>query len=101
MLFVLYCLDHPGKKDIRSATRGAHLEYIEVSGDLVRAAGPLIADDGETMVGSLFVVEAANKAKAELWNRNDPYMKAGLFQHVEVRQWKWLIGAPASLAAKS
>lgn len=98
MLYVLYCLDDPAKNDIRMATRGAHLDHIASSGDLVRVAGPLLADDGVTMVGSLIVLEAPDRATAERWARSDPYAKAGLFKSVDIRPWKWSIGVPAPLA---
>ena len=100
MLYVLYCIDDPAKRDVRLATRGSHLDYIAVSGDLVRGAGPLLADDGVTMIGSLFLLNAKDKATVEAWAREDPYAKAGLFTRVEIHPWKWLIGAPIDLAPK-
>jgi hypothetical protein len=37
-----------------------------------------LADDGETMIGLLFLVEAADKAKVIASNANDPFAKVGL-----------------------
>lgn len=100
MLFALYCLDHPNKEDLRLATRAAHQDYIAASGAMVKTAGPLIAEDGETMVGSLFILEARDRAEAERWLRNDPYVKAGLFARVELKEFRWIFGAPASVSMK-
>lgn len=97
MLFTLYCVDRADSLDLRLATRLQHLDYVAASGAMIRAAGPLLADDGETMIGSLIVLEAANRAEAESWVRNDPYSKAGLFERVDVRAWRWSVGAPKAL----
>lgn len=98
MLFVISCLDDPSKPDLRMATRGAHLDYVAASGELVRAAGPYIADDGVHMIGSLIVLEAPDRPTAEAWSQNDPYVKVGLFKSVTITAWKWTIRPPADLA---
>jgi hypothetical protein len=94
MLFACYCLDDPDKLDVRLATRVAHLDYIAASAGMVKSGGPLLKDDGETMIGSLLIVEAKDRAEAERWIRNDPYNKAGLFTRVELNAFKWSFGAP-------
>jgi uncharacterized protein YciI len=55
-------------------------------------AGPLLADDGETMIGSLFVIEAEDAAAVERFRAADPYVRAGLFDRVEVHPFRWLLG---------
>jgi len=42
------------------------------------------------------VLEAADLAAARAFAAADPYAKAGLFASVEVRPWRWLIGAPGA-----
>lgn len=95
MYFALYCIDNPNKGDVRQATRAAHLDYVADSGEMVSVAGPLLADDGKTMIGSLIILNVADRTTAESWAHHDPYALAGLFARVELRPWKWLIGAPA------
>jgi uncharacterized protein len=41
-------------------------------------------DDGETMTGSLIVVEAGNREAAERFNANDPYRRAGVWEKVTI-----------------
>jgi hypothetical protein len=94
MLFACFCLDAPNKLDTRLATRSEHLEYIAASGAMVKTAGPLVKDDGVTMIGTLCILEAKDRAEAERWLRNDPYSKAGLFEKVELKAFKWNFGAP-------
>lgn len=91
MLFVLYCLDRPDSADLRLANREAHLAYVRASGTRVRMGGPLLAADGETMIGSLIVLEAEDLDAAETWSAGDPYRKAGLFERVSVHPFRWLI----------
>jgi uncharacterized protein YciI len=96
MLFAIINLDKPASLDLRMATREAHLAYVGAAGAAVRIAGPLFADDGTTMAGSLLVLEFSSLQEAREWAANDPYAKAGLFASSTVRPWKWTMadGAP-------
>ena len=94
MLFAITCIDKPDHMDVRLSNRAAHIEYLKAKADMVRFAGPFTSDDGETMIGSMLVVEAADRAGAEDLAAGDPYARAGLFQSADIRAWKWLIGNP-------
>jgi len=89
MLIALIARDKPGALQIRKDTRADHLAYIEATG-VVAQAGPLIVA-GE-MAGSLVILDVADMAAAEDWAANDPYAKAGLFDTVELIEWKKVIG---------
>jgi uncharacterized protein YciI len=95
MFFVVSCIDHPDKEELRLATRSQHQDYIAASGGMVKAGGPYLDDKGETMIGTLIVLDVADRAAAEAWLRQDPYSKAGLFEQVEIRLWRWVVGVPA------
>lgn len=88
MLYMFYCVDKDGAAEVRTGNRAAHLAYLESHGDRLFAAGPLLSDDGAAMVGSLLVVDCADRAAAEDFAANDPYAKAGLFQSVTIRPWR-------------
>ncbi|MEE4298233.1 MAG: YciI family protein [Pseudomonadales bacterium] len=92
MLYALYCRDAAASAEVRRANREAHLAYARES-DCIRMAGPLLADDGETMIGSLFVIEAEDLEAVERFRAADPYVKAGLFDRVEVHPFRWLLGS--------
>ena len=47
--------------------------------------------DGE-MRGSLLVIEADSMDAARDWAAQDPYGLAGLFDSVEITEWKKVIG---------
>lgn len=89
MRFALTCIDKPGALDLRLANRAAHLDYIKETG-VVEMAGPFL--EGEAMVGSLVILEVEDLAAAQAWAAVDPYAKAGLFERVEIRAWKKVIG---------
>ena len=56
-------------------------------------AGPMLADDEQTMVGSIIVLEADDRTAAESFARNDPYRLAELFADVEIRPFKQVLPA--------
>ncbi|PXB68003.1 hypothetical protein C0046_41155, partial [Pseudomonas aeruginosa] len=39
-------------------------------------------------------VEAASLDEVQAFLADDPYVRAGLFQRVEIRPWNWSLGAP-------
>ena len=94
MLFVLICTDKPNSTAIRMDARPRHLAYIEAHRSRVPIAGPFTSEDGQSMTGSLIVLDADSLEAARAFSADDPYVQAGLFSSVEIRPWKWTIGAP-------
>jgi hypothetical protein len=91
MLFALICTDKPNGLAIRKASRPEHLAYLESLGDTLVFAGPFTEEDGQTMNGSLIVVEAPSLGAAREIADDDPFAKAGLFAAVDIRPWLWTI----------
>ncbi len=86
MLFVIHALDRPGSAELRDASIDAHRAYLAAP-DLpveIVMAGPLVADDGETMIGSLFLVEAPDRGAVEAFHRGDPFHQAGLWEDAKI-----------------
>jgi uncharacterized protein YciI len=90
MLYALVCTDRPGRLEVRKANREAHLAYLVETG-VVTQAGPLLDPAGE-MAGSLVVIDVDTQDAAEAWAASDPYAKAGLFERVEIKAWRKVIG---------
>ena len=90
MLVALIARDKPGHLQTRMDNRPAHVDYLKASGDAVVQAGPLIVEGD--MAGSLIVLEVADMGAAQAWAANDPYARAGLFESVELIEWKKVIG---------
>ena len=94
MQFVMICEDKADSLALRMSTRDAHLAYVGEHRDMIKVAGPIIGDDGESMAGSVFVLEADSKAEIEALNANDPYTKAGLFANVTIKAFRQVIPPP-------
>ena len=93
MLFCVICMDKPNSLPLRQATRPAHIEYVSQSPNTVKLGGPLMDEDGTSMIGTMLIIEAENRADAEAFVANDPYNLAGLFETVTVRPFKQAIPA--------
>jgi uncharacterized protein len=98
-LFAISCTDKPGSLPLRMATREAH--FADVNGGAteakLRLGGPYLDENGN-MAGSLMIVEAPGRAEVEEFSRNDPYVRAGLFQTIEIRPYRITFGSPLEQA---
>ena len=90
MLYAIICLDKPGALEVRKANRDDHLAHIKGAEGAIVQAGPFLDADGE-MCGSLLIYEG-ELAAAQAWAAADPYAAAGLFQSVDIRPWKKVVG---------
>ena len=86
MLFVVTAIDKENSLPLRLATRDAHFAYARET-NVIKIGGPFL-NAKEEMAGSLIIFEAESLEAARRWHANDPYVKAGLFAHSEVRPWK-------------
>jgi uncharacterized protein YciI len=89
MLIALIARDKAGALQTRLDNRADHVEYLKSTG-VVSQAGPFLDDAGE-MIGSLVILDVEDMAAAQDWATNDPYAKAGLFEHVDLIPWKKVI----------
>jgi uncharacterized protein YciI len=87
-MFVVHCKDKPGAQQIRLDNRAAHLEFLNANIARVVMAGPVQTDDRTGMVGSVLVLDFAERAELEFFLAQDPYAKAGLFESVTVLPYK-------------
>lgn len=85
MLFTIYCIDKPGMEQKRAEVMPAHVEYLGTDPIKLVISGPLESDDGEHIVGSLYLVEAEDRAEVEAFQANDPLVAADIWETVEVR----------------
>jgi uncharacterized protein YciI len=97
MLFVVHAID---KKDILP-TRAKfyrdhriHLDQSDRHGTDVITAGTLVADDGETPVGSIFVVDAETRQAVDAFVRSDPYHVNGVWGNVQIHGYNKKRGTP-------
>ena len=97
MLFVIHATDRPGGMATRAKFYRAHRIHLDQSDrydvDVV-TAGTLLADDGETPVGSVFVIDAKDRAAAEAFTRSDPYHVNGVWERVQIHGYNKKRGTP-------
>ena len=92
-LFLLLCTDKPGNRDLRAATRDAHLAYLAGNADQVKLGGPWLEEANGAALGSMLVIEAADLDAAHAFAAADPYAQAGLFDGVDIKPWRRVVGA--------
>ncbi len=92
--FAIHCIDKPDSGELRAANRPAHLAHIQMLGDAVLVAGPLLRPDGRAM-GSLLIIEFDDREAAIDFATADPYHQAGLFESRSVTNWHRVIPAVA------
>lgn len=93
--FILTCIDKKGGLEARMAAREAHLAYVRKQPEIVKLGGPLLDDLGQ-MIGSMLILETADRAGAEAFADNDPYWLSGVFESVDIQAFKITVGALAS-----
>lgn len=91
MLYALICEDKPDSQPLRLRTRDEHLSYVGTHADMVTLAGPLLSDDGEQMLGSMFIVDAAGRDEVQAFHDADPYTRAGLWARVTLRRFRQVV----------
>ncbi|MFO1374575.1 MAG: YciI family protein [Agitococcus sp.] len=95
MWYAIIAEDKPDSLSQRLAARPDHvarLKQLQAEGRLF-VAGPHPAIDSEDpaeagFTGSLIIAEFASLTEAQAWAANDPYIAAGVYQHVTVKPFK-------------
>lgn len=88
MLTMWLCFDKPNSFDLRMKTRPEHLGWIETAITKFKFAGPILSDDGQTLLGSVIIAEFDSLEQSRALQKEDPYQKAGLFERVVVQPTK-------------
>ena len=92
MLYALHMIDKPGVLDKRMAVLPAHQEYLRNAPIEVVMSGPLLAQDGESIVGSLYLVEAADRADIDAFLDRDPLANAGVWDRIDINRFHRRVG---------
>ena len=85
MHYVIHCLDHAGHVQKRLDHYDAHKAYLSNPPVKIVISGPLLDDDEETMIGSMFLVEADSLDEVQAFHTNDPFYAAGIWEKVSIR----------------
>ncbi|MBG4982860.1 YciI family protein [Pseudomonas aeruginosa] len=99
--FAVFATDRPQLESLRRLIRPAHRTHLRDPAPhrvVVRLGGPTLDPGDGRMNGILLVVEAASLDEVEAFLADDPYVRAGLFERIEIRPWSWSLGAPEALS---
>jgi hypothetical protein len=88
MLYAIYCTGKPDHLQTRLDNRPARVDYLKRFAAQHVCTGPLLSEDGQGMVGSLLVMEFADRKAAEEFAAGDPYARAGLFRSVAITPFR-------------
>lgn len=77
----------------RAPYREAHLAYARA----LHAAGHMLLGGAfaDPVDGVLIVYRAASRAQVEAWLADDPYVLAGLWPTITIREWTVVVGEVA------
>lgn len=99
MLFVVHALDKQNIMPVRAKHYRAHRIHLDEAGSYhvdVVTAGTLLADDGEIPAGSVFVIDAKDRAAADAFVRSDPYYVHGVWERVDLHAYNKKRGTPSA-----
>lgn len=97
MLFVVHATDKEGALPTRAKYYRAHRIHLDQSEEYnvdVVTAGTLVADDDETPVGSIFVIDAKDRPAVDAFTCSDPYHVNGVWGRVEIHRYNKKRGTP-------
>lgn len=88
MPYLVETWDKPGSIELRQRVRPEHIAFLEGNVKRVLAAGAKLSDDGETMLGSFYIVDVETRAEAEAFVAEDPFTRHGLPGRIEITRWR-------------
>lgn len=97
MLFVVIRHDKPNSVGLRHATRPRHLEYLEKVTRCIVYGGPLLDDAGQ-QIGSILVIDVADRQAAEHFASTDPFVDAGLFETTHILPFRHVFSDGARIS---
>ena len=92
MLYALHMIDKPGVLEKRMSVLPAHQEYLRNAPIEVVMSGPLLAQDGESIVGSLYLVEVEDRADIDAFLDRDPLANAGVWERIDINRFHRRVG---------
>ena len=88
MLFSIMMYDEPDSAALRDRYRAEHLDYLTAFDDQTLFAGPFTTDDESADLGSLRLIDFADRAAAEKHVADEPYVIGGIQKRWEIHRWR-------------
>jgi len=96
MLYAVQCTDAEGVDSIRNQYLAPHKEYLVSQAHILVVGGALVAEGTQEPMGSLYIVNVANREAAEAFSKGDPFTRVGVFGTVTITAMRKSHWNPAS-----
>ena len=103
-LFVIIGHDVANSSAQRLITRAEHIERLQALSreDRLVIAGPTPIEHGKSdMSGSLIIAEFDSIEAAQAWANDEPYLRDGVYSHVDIKPFIQALPTPADKVAAS
>jgi uncharacterized protein len=87
MLFAVIRHDHPDSLALRMSVRPKHLGYLQMVLHKIMYGGALLDGQGR-QIGSMLIIDAADRAEADAFADADPFVEANLFASSSVEPFR-------------
>ena len=90
MLYAFVLIDRSGAAALRARVRPEHKAYLAAIADRIAFAGPLLAEgaDDDAAMGSLLVIDFADRRAAEAWLAAEPFTRAGVYAQSQIHPFR-------------
>ena len=89
MQFVIHAHDKPDGAARRVPLRVAQHAYLDRHPQIYIARGPLLDDEGKHMIGSLIMIDVANKTEADAFLAGLPFNCGGVYERATMERWRF------------
>ncbi len=88
MPYVVETWDRPDSLELRMRIRPQHIAFLEANTSRLLGAGAKLSDDGETMTGTIYIVDVETRGEAEAFVAQDPFTLNGLPERIVATRWR-------------
>lgn len=89
MIFLIKAENKAGTADLRAQHIAAHVDYLNRFKDRFVGSGPMVTDDGETVNGTIMILDMPSRDALDHWLAQEPYHAAGIYGSIEIRRWRF------------
>ncbi|MEW2554516.1 YciI family protein [Streptomyces zhihengii] len=92
MEYFCYHRDRPDSLPLREELLERHWSYMDRYEKELIARGPAFTHDGETLTGSVHIIDLPDPAAARAFAFDEPNYQAGAYRDVLLRRWRNMLG---------
>jgi uncharacterized protein YciI len=81
--------DQPGSSALRQEFRAVQEAYLARHASMVIARGPLVSDNGDTEIGSVFLLDVPDMDVARAFIEKAPFYSNGVYKDVDLHRWRF------------